>query len=83
LTQDINGLDSGSAIPSTRKEDFYALQASVPPQSIQDSIVDHLDALNDKIELNRRMNARQWNGSTQRERRPRCSRPVAQIVPPH
>jgi len=57
LTQDINGLDSGSAIPSTRKEDFYALQASVPPQSIQDSIVDHLDALNDKIELNRRMNA--------------------------
>jgi type I restriction enzyme S subunit len=56
LTQDINGLDSGSAIPSTRREDFYALQAKVPPHNIQDAIVKHLDALNSKIELNRQMN---------------------------
>ena len=57
LTQDINAMDSGSAIPSTSREDFYALQAKVPPRIIQDSIVDHLDTLNDKIELNRQMNA--------------------------
>jgi len=57
LTQDINGLDSGSAIPSTRREDFYALVTKVPPRKNQDSIVAQLDALNDKIELNRQMNA--------------------------
>lgn len=57
LTQDINGMDSGSAIPSTSRDDFYALQAKVPPRYIQNAIVDHLDALNDKIELNRQINA--------------------------
>jgi type I restriction enzyme, S subunit len=57
LTQDINGMDSGSAIPSTSREDFYALQAHVPPRSVQDLIVEHLDALNEKIELNRQINA--------------------------
>lgn len=57
LTQDINGMDSGSAIPSTSREDFYALQAHVPPRPIQDFIVEHLDAFNGKIELNRQMNA--------------------------
>lgn len=57
LTQDINGMDSGSAIPSTSRDDFYSLQTKVPPRKIQDSIVEHLDAVNDKIELNRQMNA--------------------------
>ncbi len=56
LTQDINGLDSGSAIPSTRREDFYALTAKVPPRSKQDEIVKNLDCLNFKIELNRQTN---------------------------
>jgi len=56
LTQDINGMDSGSAIPSTSRDDFYALQAKVPPRLTQDLIVEYLDALNDKIELNRKMN---------------------------
>jgi type I restriction enzyme S subunit len=56
LTQDINGLDSGSAIPSTRREDFYALPVQVPPRKWQDSIVALLDCFNSKIELNRQMN---------------------------
>ena len=30
LTKDINGMDSGSAIPSTSREDFYGLTVQVP-----------------------------------------------------
>ena len=56
LTQDINGLDSGSAIPSTSREDFYALPVSLPPLPEQHAIAGILGALDDKIELNRRMN---------------------------
>ena len=57
LTQDINGLDSGSAIPSTSRDDFYGLQVKVPPPDEQRAIASILGALDDKIELNRRMNA--------------------------
>ncbi len=35
LTQDINALDSGSAIPSTSRADFYSLPVSVPPLAEQ------------------------------------------------
>lgn len=56
LTHDINGLDSGSAIPSTRREDFYAMPAKVPPRVVQDAIVKDLDSLNFKIVLNRQIN---------------------------
>ena len=56
LTKDINGLDSGSAIPSTRREDFYALPAKVPPRKTQDALVQCLDFFNNKIELNRQIN---------------------------
>ena len=56
LTQDINGMDSGSAIPSTSREDFYTLPVSVPPPPEQRAIVHILGTLDDKIELNRRMN---------------------------
>lgn len=56
LLADINSMDSGSAIPSTSREDFYALSASMPPRDIQDWIVSQLDALNDKIELNHQIN---------------------------
>ena len=56
LTQDINGLDSGSAIPSTSREDFYRLKLSLPPLEEQKSIASILSALDDKIELNLQMN---------------------------
>ena len=56
LTQDINGMDSGSAIPSTSREDFYTLPVSVPPPPEQRAIVHILGTLDDKIELNRRTN---------------------------
>ncbi|MDE0527516.1 MAG: restriction endonuclease subunit S [Truepera sp.] len=56
LTQDINGLDSGSAIPSTRREDFYNLPVQVPPLPEQRTIAQILGTLDDKIELNRQLN---------------------------
>ena len=56
LIQDINGMDSGSAIPSTSREDFYGLSVQVPPLSEQRAIAHILGTLDDKIELNRRMN---------------------------
>ena len=55
LTQDINGMDSGSAIPSTSREDFYGLPVQVPPLPEQRAIASVLGTLDDKIELNRRM----------------------------
>ena len=56
LTQDINGMDSGSAIPSTSREDFYSLPVDVPSLPEQRAIAHVLGTLDDKIELNRRMN---------------------------
>mgnify|MGYP000902545470 CR=1 FL=1 len=56
LTQDINGLDSGSAIPSTSRESFYHLPVSHPPKSTQKAIAHILGTLDDKIELLRSMN---------------------------
>jgi type I restriction enzyme, S subunit len=56
LTQDINSMDSGSAIPSTSREDFYSLELSLPSLPIQRRIAGILSALDDKIELNRQTN---------------------------
>lgn len=56
LTQDINGMDSGSAIPSTSREDFYNLKLHLPPIGIQRSIASILSSLDDKIQLNRQTN---------------------------
>ncbi|MFH2001762.1 MAG: restriction endonuclease subunit S, partial [Planctomycetota bacterium] len=56
LTHDINGMDSGSAIPSTSRDSFYSLPVIVPPEDEQNAIAHILGSLDDKIELNRRMN---------------------------
>ena len=58
LTRDINGMDSGSAIPSTSRPDFYAMPLSLPPLDEQRRIVGVLGALDDKIELNERLAGR-------------------------
>lgn len=56
LTHDINAMDSGSAIPSTSRAAFYALPVRVPPLDEQRRIAHTLGGLDDKIDLNRRMN---------------------------
>lgn len=56
LTNDINSMDSGSAIPSTSRDAFYSLPVNVPPLQIQHSIAHVLGSLDDKIELNRQIN---------------------------
>lgn len=56
LTQDINSMDSGSAIPSTSREDFYNLEVKLPPLPIQRRIAGILSSLDDKIEHNRQIN---------------------------
>ena len=50
-------MDSGSAIPSTSREDFYNLEIYLPPLPTQRRIADILSALDEKIELNRQTNA--------------------------
>lgn len=55
LTMDINGMDSGSAIPSTSREEFYQLPVAVPPINQQQQVASILGTLDDRIELNRRM----------------------------
>ena len=52
LTYDINGMDSGSAIPSTSRESFYHLPVLVPSKIDQKAIAHILGTLDDKIELN-------------------------------
>jgi type I restriction enzyme, S subunit len=37
LRLDINGMDSGSAIPSTSRDDFYGIPVIVPPAEIQNA----------------------------------------------
>jgi type I restriction enzyme S subunit len=52
LISDINGLDSGSAVPSTTRESFYSLPVLVPGLPEQRAIAEVLGALDDKIAAN-------------------------------
>ena len=42
---DINGMDSGSAIPSTSRDEFYRLKVVVPPPAIHRAFEEHLQPL--------------------------------------
>jgi len=56
LTLDINSMDSGSAIPSTSRSDFYALSVALPSLLEQKNIIDILSCLDNKIEISNRIN---------------------------
>lgn len=56
-TVDINSMDSGSAIPSTSRDEFYRLPITLPDLGTQNEIAQILSSLDDKIELNLQINA--------------------------
>ncbi|TCT27243.1 restriction endonuclease subunit S [Martelella mediterranea] len=51
---DINSMNSGAAIPSTKREDFYSASIKVPDLPTQERIAGVLAAYDDLIENNRR-----------------------------
>ena len=55
LTHDINSMDSGSAIPSTSREDFYNLPIKLPPIEEQKAIAYFLNNFDKKspVDTNR------------------------------
>ncbi len=53
---DINSMDSGSAIPSTSRDEVYDLEISLPPLPEQKAIAAVLSSLDDKIDLLHRQN---------------------------
>jgi len=57
LTVEINGMDSGSAIPSTSRDEFYKIPVVVPPIHEQAAIAELLVRLDDRITLLRETNA--------------------------
>ena len=57
VRNDLNGMDSGSAIPSTSREDFYGLPVVVPPLATQQAFVRLLEPIWMQQEL-RRLEAR-------------------------
>lgn len=56
LTYDINNMDSGSAIPSTDRYTIYAIEVELPTLEEQLRTVHLLEALDNKIEVNQRIN---------------------------
>ncbi|MBW7898553.1 putative type I restriction enzyme [Candidatus Brocadiaceae bacterium B188] len=54
LTVDINRMDVGAAIPTTNRNEFYALPLSVPSFDKQVKVSDILSAYDDLIDINRR-----------------------------
>lgn len=57
LTYDINGMDSGSAIPSTSRDEFYKLPVRIPGFGDQQRIANLLSMFDDRIALLRETNA--------------------------
>ncbi len=56
LTQNINRMDSGSAIPSTSRHDFYNLAVLLPPLEVQKKHINILKSLDNKIDINTTIN---------------------------
>jgi type I restriction enzyme S subunit len=54
LRQDINRMDSGSAIPSTSRGDFYGMQVIAPPLAVQEAFAASLKPLWERQKANGR-----------------------------
>lgn len=55
---DLSNLDSGTGVPSMTFDSYYNLNVKLPPLESQQKIAAVLSALDDKIALNRRINAK-------------------------
>ncbi len=55
---DLSNLDSGTGVPSMTFDSYYNINVKLPPLESQQKIAAVLSALDDKIALNRRMNAK-------------------------
>ena len=55
---DLSNLDSGTGVPSMTFDSYYNLNVKLPPLESQQKIAAVLSSLDDKIALNRRMNAK-------------------------
>ena len=51
LTQDINRMNSGSAIPSTSRAEFYELPVRIPSLGVQQAIAQIIGTIDDRIRL--------------------------------
>ncbi|NLJ39192.1 MAG: hypothetical protein GX432_10575 [Candidatus Atribacteria bacterium] len=56
LTHNINSMDSGSAIPTTSRADFYSLPIILPPIKEQRSISHFLNQFEQEIQVNNQIN---------------------------
>ncbi len=52
LQLDINGMDSGSAIPSTSREDFYQVPVLFPPLPVQQAFAQTVGPMFQRMEAN-------------------------------
>jgi type I restriction enzyme S subunit len=68
LRLDINSMDSGSAIPSTSRDEFYNLPVVVPPFAIQQAFVRTLEPI--------------WARQEQAERESQCLRTIRDALLP-
>ncbi len=57
LLPSLLGLSAGSVFPNLSNKDFTGFEIGWPPEKNRNAIADVLGSLDDKIELNRRMNA--------------------------
>lgn len=56
-TLDLTGYNSGSAQPSLNRNYIYGMKLQVPVRTVQDAVVEVLQALDDRIDLLRQTNA--------------------------
>ena len=55
---DLSNLDSGTGVPSMTFESYYNISIQIPSLKIQKKIADVLSSLDDKIALNKKINAK-------------------------
>ncbi len=61
LTYDINKMDSGSAIPSTDRNEIYNIEVDLPSLAVQEKVVETLSGIDNLTHINMRINVSDVN----------------------